>query len=112
MDSILTSIKKLLGMTEDYTAYDMDVIIHINTALAILSQLGVGSDSAFRICDASATWQDFVGNNPRLDDVKDYVYLKVKLLFDPPTSSAAIQSMEKLLSEIEWRLNVAAESDI
>lgn len=111
MDSILTSIKKLLGMTEDYTAYDMDIIIHINTALAILSQLGVGSDGAFRIRDASATWQDFVGNNPRLDDVKDYVYLKVKLLFDPPTSSAAIQSMEKLLSEIEWRLNVAAESD-
>lgn len=111
MDSILTSIKKLLGMTEDYTAYDMDVIIHINTALAILSQLGVGSDGAFRIRDASATWQDFVGDNPRLDDVKDYVYLKVKLLFDPPTSSAAIQSMEKLLSEIEWRLNVAAESD-
>lgn len=110
MDSILTSIKKLLGMDEDYTAFDTDVTIHINTALAILCQIGVGPESGFRIRDATATWQDFVGDDPRLDDVKDYVYLKVKLLFDPPSSSAAIQSTEKLLSEIEWRLNVTAES--
>lgn len=111
MDSILTSIKKLLGMDEDYTAFDTDVIIHINTALAILCQLGVGPSNGFRIRDASSTWQDFVGDDPRLDDVKDYIYLKVKLLFDPPSSSAAIQSTEKLLSEIEWRLNVTAESE-
>lgn len=111
MDSILTSIKKLLGMDADYTAFDTDVTIHINTALAILCQLGVGPDSGFRIRDATATWQDFVGDDPRLDDVKDYIYLKVKLLFDPPASSAAIQSTEKLLAEIEWRLNVTAESE-
>lgn len=111
MDSILTSVKKLLGMDEEYTAFDMDVIIHINTALAILCQLGVGPDSGFRIHDASATWSDFMGDDPRLDSVKDYVYLKTRLLFDPPSSSAAIQSTEKLLSEIEWRLNVTAESE-
>ena len=111
MDSILTSIKKLLGMDADYTAFDTDVIIHINTALAILCQLGVGPAKGFRIRDDSATWQDFVGEDARLDDVKDYVYLKVKLLFDPPSSSAAIQSTESLISEIEWRLNVAAESE-
>ena len=111
MDSILTSIKKLLGMDADYTAFDTDVIIHINSALAILFQLGVGPDKGFRIRDDSATWQDFVGDDARLDDVKDYVYLKVKLLFDPPSSSAAIQSTESLISEIEWRLNVAAESE-
>lgn len=111
MDSILTSIKKLLGMDADYTAFDTDVIIHINTALAILCQLGVGPDKGFRIHDDSATWQDFVGEDTRLDDVKDYVYLKVKLLFDPPSSSAAIQSTESLISEIEWRLNVTAEME-
>lgn len=112
MDSILTSIKKLLGMDADYTAFDTDVIIHINTALAILYQLGVGPDKGFRIRDDSATWQDFVGEDTRLDDVKDYVYLKVKLLFDPPSSSAAIQSTESLISEIEWRLNVTAEMEV
>ena len=112
MDSILTSIKKLLGMDADYTAFDTDVIIHINTALAILCQLGVGPDKRFRIRDDSATWQDFVGEDTRLDDVKDYVYLKVKLLFDPPSSSAAIQSTESLISEIEWRLNVTAEMEV
>lgn len=112
MDSILTSIKKLLGMDADYTAFDTDVIIHINTALAILCQLGVGPDKGFRISDDSATWQDFVGEDTRLDDVKDYVYLKVKLLFDPPSSSAAIQSTESLISEIEWRLNVTAEMEV
>ena len=112
MDSILTSIKKLLGMDADYTAFDTDVIIHINTALAILCQLGVGPDKGFRIRDDSATWQDFVGEDTRLDDIKDYVYLKVKLLFDPPSSSAAIQSTESLISEIEWRLNVTAEMEV
>ena len=112
MDSILTSIKKLLGMDADYIAFDTDVIIHINTALAILCQLGVGPDKGFRIRDNSATWQDFVGDDARLDDVKDYVYLKVKLLFDPPSSSAAIQSTESLISEIEWRLNVTAEMEV
>lgn len=112
MDSILTSIKKLLGMDADYTAFDTDVIIHINTALAILCQLGVGPEKSFRIRDDSATWQDFVGEDTRLDDVKDYVYLKVKLLFDPPSSSAAIQSTESLISEIEWRLNVTAEMEV
>ena len=99
MDSILTSIKKLLGMDADYTAFDTDVIIHINTALAILCQLGVGPDKG-------------LGEDTRLDDVKDYVYLKVKLLFDPPSSSAAIQSTESLISEIEWRLNVTAEMEV
>ena len=112
MDSILTSIKKLLGMDADYTAFDTDVIIHINTALAILCQLGVGPEKGFRIRADSATWQDFVGEDTRLDDVKDYVYLKVKLLFDPPSSSAAIQSTESLISEIEWRLNVTAEMEV
>ena len=69
MDSILTSIKKLLGMDADYTAFDTDVIIHINTALAILCQLGVGPDKGFRIRDDSATWQDFVGDDARAEEV-------------------------------------------
>lgn len=112
MDSILTSTKKLIGLTEDDATFDTDIMIHINTALSFLCQLGVGPTNGFRIHDKSATWTEFLGDDPRLDSAKDYVYLKTKLVFDPPTSSAAIQSMESMIDEIEWRLNHAAESEV
>lgn len=111
MDSILTSTKKLIGIHEDDTTFDIDVMIHINTALSFLCQFGVGPAAGFRIHDATATWIDFLGNDPKLDSAKDYVYLKTKLIFDPPASAAAIQSMENMIDEIEWRLTHAAESE-
>ena len=110
MESILTSIKKLLGIAEEYEHFDEDIIIHINSVLMILTQLGVGPSEGFRIEDETATWNDFIPDDVRLDSVKSYMHLKVKLLFDPPLSSAAIDSMNRMISEFEWRLNVAAES--
>ena len=110
MESILNTIKKKLGIAEDYDVFDTDIIVDINSVFSILTQLGVGPTTGFSINDASETWDMFITDDPRLNDVKTYMYMKVRLLFDPPTSSAAIASMEKLISEFEWRLNVAAET--
>lgn len=109
-DSILTTIKKLLGITEEYTQFDMDIIMHINSVLMTLSQLGVGPVGGFSITDASAVWRDFLHDSRNFECVKSYIYLKVKMLFDPPSSSAVIESMERSMSEMEWRLNLAAET--
>lgn len=109
MESILTSIKKLLGIDEDYKHFDQDLIMHINSVLMILTQLGVGPSTGFSIVDETATWEDFLGIDPRFKSVKSYIYLKVRLLFDPPQSSALIESTNKLISELEWRLFVAAD---
>ena len=109
MDSILTSIKKMLGIAEEYTPFDVDIILHINSVFMILNQLGVGPSTGFRIEDDSATWSDFTEDKLDVEAVKSYIYLKVRLLFDPPSSSAAIESINRLISELEWRLNVAAE---
>lgn len=110
-DSILTSIKKLLGITEEYEHFDVDIIIHINSVFMILKQLGVGPPDGFFISDKTSVWSDFVDNSSDIESVKSYVYLKVKLLFDPPLSSAAMEAMKQLISELEWRLNLAAESN-
>ena len=109
MDSILTSIKKLLGITEEYTYFDADIIMHINSVFMILTQLGVGPSSGFSISDSSATWDDFAVDGQSVEAIKSYIHLKVKLLFDPPSSSAVIESMNRLISELEWRLNVAVD---
>ena len=109
MDSILISIKKMLGIAEEYTPFDIDIILHINSVFMILNQLGIGPSSGFRIEDDSATWSDFTEDKLDVEAVKSYIYLKVRLLFDPPSSSAAMESINRLISELEWRLNVAAE---
>lgn len=111
MDSILTSIKKLLGISEEYEHFDPDIVIHINSAFSVLTQLGVGPEEGFRIEDASAVWSEFLYDDPRIEFVKTYVYLKVKLGFDPPLSSAAIEAINRQISELEWRINVAVETD-
>ena len=111
MDSILVSIKKLLGIAADYTHFDPDIIMHINSAFSVLTQLGVGPPEGFRIDDDVKTWNDFINDTIRLDAVKSYVYLKVSLMFDPPTSSAVLSAKERQISELEWRLNVAAEQE-
>lgn len=109
MESILTSIKKLLGIAEEYTQFDDDIIMHINSVFLNLTQLGVGPSEGFLIEDDTATWDDFIGDSNQLQAVKSYVYLKVKLLFDPPLSSSVTESMNRMISELEWRLNVAVE---
>lgn len=110
MESILTSIKKLLGISEEYEHFDADLIMHINSVFMILTQLGVGPSEGFRITDESEIWTDFISEPARIDLVKSYMYLKVKLLFDPPSSSAVIESMNRMINEFEWRLNVAADN--
>lgn len=109
-ESILISIKKLLGISEEYTQFDDDIIMHINTVFLNLNQLGVGPKAGFFIEDDSAEWAEFIGdNNAQLQAVKSYIYLKVKLLFDPPLSSSVIESMNRMIAELEFRLNVAVD---
>lgn len=110
MESILTSIKKLLGIAEDYDHFDQDIIIHINTVLAILTQLGVGPETGFSIADKSTMWNEFISNKLYYEPVKTYVYLKVKLLFDPPQSSIVLEATNRMIGELEFRLNAAAET--
>ena len=111
MESILTSIKKMLGIPEEYDHFDPDLIMHINSVLSILTQIGVGPSEGFRIEDDLATWEDFLDDNTDYEAVKSYVHLRVKLLFDTSTlSSAVIESMNRMISELEWRLNAIAES--
>lgn len=109
MDSILTSIKKLLGITEEYEHFDADLIMHINSVFAVLTQLGVGPSEGFSIKDSSAIWEDFIPDLSNYESIKSYMHLKVKLLFDPPASSVVTESMNRLISEFEWRLNVTAD---
>ncbi len=113
MENILASIKKLLGVTEEYTQFDDDIIMHINTVFLNLTQLGVGPKKGFFIEDNNAVWTDFIQNGDigQINASKTYVYLKVKLLFDPPLSSAVLESIKQMISELEWRLNVAAEPE-
>ena len=109
-DSILDSIKKLLGISAEDTNFDTDVIMNINSALAVLTQLGVGPSTGFSISDSSSTWSELISDNKRLEMVKTYVYLKAKIVFDPPLSSTVMEAMNQRISELEWRIVVAAES--
>lgn len=107
--SILTSTKKILGLDKDYTAFDLDIITHINTALATLRDIGVGPVDGYMIEDSTPLWSDFIGMDNRLSAVKTYVYLKVRLLFDPPTTSFHLAAAKEQLQEMEWRLQVAVD---
>lgn len=108
MDSILNSIKKLLGISSDETYFDPDIIMHINSVFSILCQLGVGPSTSFSIQDENAIWDDFTEEYANYNDVKTYMYLKVKLLFDPPLNSSVLSAMERQISELEFRLSVDA----
>lgn len=111
MDSILTSIKKLLGITEEYEHFDQDIVMHINSAFSVLAQLGVGPEEGFCIKDASTTWSELLYDDARLELVKTYIYYKVKLGFDPPQSSSAVESINRQISELEWRINATVETE-
>lgn len=109
-ESILDSIKKLLGISAECTSFDTDIILHINSVLAVLNQLGAGPEEGFFIFDSSAKWSDVIDDNSRLNLVKSYVYGKVKLLFDPPASSSVLGALERTVSELEWRISILDRS--
>lgn len=109
MDSILNSVKKMLGITEEYEHFDADIIMDINSVFMILNQIGVGPEEGFSIEDAYTNWSDFLPSGKNLEAVKTYTYMKVKLMFDPPLSSAAMESITRLANELEWRLSVAVD---
>lgn len=109
MESILTSIKKLLGIDEEYENFDPDIIMHINSVFMILNQLGVGPSESFSIQDSNSVWSDFMPSGSNLEAVKSYMHLKVKLMFDPPSSSAVMDAINRTIAELEWRLNVASD---
>ena len=111
-DSILNNLKKMLGMDAEFKAFDQDLIIHINSVFMTLHQLGVGPKNVFRISGSTETWSSFLADSKSEDDlssVKDYIYLKLRILFDPPSSSYVLSALESQMKELEWRLNVQAE---
>lgn len=108
--SILTSTKNVLGIAEDYTVFDLDIITHINTAFSTLTQLGVGPVNGFMIEDETSVWDDFIPTGDfQYNSVKTYVYLRVRMLFDPPQTSYLISAMERQIEQLEWRLNIHRE---
>lgn len=110
--SILTSTKKVLGVAEANTDFDVDILMHINSALATLNQIGIGPDAGLMIEDDSKTWEDFLGADPRLNLAQQYVYLRTRVLFDPPTSSwHAINSINSMIDELYWRLSIKREGE-
>lgn len=111
-DSILLSIKKLLGLPSDVTDFDLDILTHINTAFMELRQLGVGTSDVFEITGETEVWSDFIDeSDKKFNPVKTFVYYFVRLAFDPPTSSAHVDVLNRGIERLEWRLNVEAETD-
>lgn len=110
MESILTSIKKLLGIGEDYDHFDADIIMHINGVFFILRRIGVGPEEGFFIKDTSTLWTDFFPEG-EYEAIKTYVYMKVKLIFDPPLNASILESMKQLINEYEFSLGIEADSE-
>jgi hypothetical protein len=114
---ILVSVKKILGIDEAYTAFDLDIMTHINSVFSTLNQLGIGPDAGFMIEDDSATWDTFLANDtdgtpdPKLNSVKTYMHQRVRLVFDPPQTSYLVESYKEQIRELEWRLNVKREGE-
>lgn len=109
-DSILNSVKKVLGIDPSYDAFDLDITMHINSVFLALQQIGVGPVQGFFITDDTQTWADFLGTNPILNATRSYVYLKVRSIFDPPSVASAMTAMDKMAAELEWRLMVAVDT--
>lgn len=109
MDSILSTIKKLLGIDTSYTQFDADLIVHINSAFMVLNQLGVGPKNGFFITGATETWANYSTDLMKIQSVKTYVFLKVRVWFDPPTTGIVSDAINRQINELEWRLNVAVD---
>lgn len=114
MDSILISVKKSIGPVEAYTPFDDEIIMHTNSVLMTLNQLGIGPKEGFVVHDNAETWSDFLGDvsEAKFEAVKTYVGLKVKLVFDPPSSSTHLQALQEQAAEYEWRLNTQRELNV
>lgn len=111
MESILTSIKKTLGIDEEYEHFDVDILMHINSVLVAINQLGIGPSTGFIVLDKTQTWAELLGDGySELQSIQSYMYLKVRLLFDPPSNSFIVESMNRQIGELEWRLNVQVET--
>jgi hypothetical protein len=108
-ESILDSTKKALGIAPDYDVFDVDILMHINTVFTVLSQLGIGPEDGFLVEDAEAVWEDFLGTDKQLNSVRTYVFLRVKILFDPPGNSFVMNALNEQIRELEWRLSVQRE---
>lgn len=102
--SILTTVKQILGLDENYTAFDQDILMHINTVFANLNQIGVGPALGFYVENKEQKWSDFLGTDMRLGAVPSFVAGKVRLIFDPPSTSFAITALENVLTEMEYRI--------
>ena len=111
MDSILDSVKEALDLPSDYDVFDNTIMVHINSVFSDLEQLGVGPAAGFQITNETQTWDAFLGDDPRLNNIRTYVQLRVRLLFDPPTSSFAITAMERQIDRFEFRISVTREGD-
>ena len=109
-DSILNSIKKLMGLTEEYDAFDQDILILINSVLFELEQIGVKAKEGFVLSDKTAVWSDYSDDDRLLNVLKPYIYMKTKLTFDPPTSSGALDSMNRIIDRFEWRINLYSDT--
>lgn len=112
IQSILTSTKKVLGLPEADTSFDEDIIMHINSSFSTLTQIGIGPSTGFAIEGPDETWDTFLGLDERIYSVKSLVYLMVRLLFDPPGTSFALESMKEQIQELQWRLNVTREEEL
>ena len=111
MDSILTSVKKVLGIVEEYEHFDEDLIMFINSVFAVLFQLGVNESKYFSIKDSEAKWNDYLPNSPLLEYVKSYVTLRVRILFDPPINSVLMEAINKNLDELLWRIHMTINEE-
>lgn len=107
--SILADVKSALGVYKEDNSFDSDLIMHINSAFATLNQLGVGPEAGFEIIDGDETWDAFLGEDPKINSVKTYIYQKVKLIFDPPANSFLVDAIEKSTKEYEWRLMIVKD---
>lgn len=108
-NSILDSVKKVLGVDFDYDVFDLDLTMHINSVFSTLNQLGIGPVNGFMIEDDTVTWDAFLGDDSRLNNVKTYIYLRVRMLFDPPQTAYLVTALKEHIQELEWRLNVYRE---
>lgn len=111
-DSILKSTKKILNIPEDYNAFDLEVLTMINSAFSDLNDLGVGPKAGFVVNDDTSVWSDFTEDVVQQNSIRTYVYLKARLLFDPPATSFHIKAMEDQIKELGWRINVRRESNV
>ena len=108
-DSILMTIRKLVCGNPYADHFDTNLLVHINACFSILNQLGVGPENGFVVTDETQSWSSYIADNYILNMVKTYVTLKVKKIFDPPLTSSVLEAMDKEISQLEWRLNVAVD---